>query len=271
MKLENKVALVTGGGRGIGRGIVLALAQEGADIVIVETDSVDSAFNQYNKKDIRGFECAEEVVKEVKQLGRKAMAIKADVSKSAQVNAAVEKTVAEMGKLNILVNAAGVISIAPVDATEEEAWDLTFDVNAKGTFLMCKAAVPQVKKDGGSIINVASIAGKGGFATLAAYVASKHAVVGFTHSLAKELALTEVNVNAICPGIVWTQMWVTLSQAWALPGETMEQSWKRNYSTIITQARPQTVEDMGALAVFFATNPNVTGQSVNVDGGNSIY
>jgi meso-butanediol dehydrogenase / (S,S)-butanediol dehydrogenase / diacetyl reductase len=271
MKLENKVALVTGGGRGIGRGIVLALAQEGADIVIVETDHVDSAFNQYGKKDIGGFECAEAVVKEVKQLGRKAMAIKADVSKSDQVNAAVEKAVAEMGKLNILVNAAGVVSVAFIDATEEEAWDLTFDVNAKGTFLMCKAAIPHLKKYGGSVINIASIAGKGGFGSLAPYVASKHAVVGFTHSLSKELAATEVNVNAICPGIVWTQMWVALAQAWAQPGETMEQSWVRNYSSLIPQGRPQTPEDMGALAVFFATNPNVSGQSVNVDGAYSIY
>lgn len=271
MKLQNKVALVTGGGRGIGRGIALTLANEGADIAIVETDTLDNAFNQYNSKEIGGFQDAQKVVAEVKQLGRKAIAVQADVSKWNQVNAAIDKAAAELGRLDILVNAAGVINIGYVETMDVAAWDITFDVNVRGTFLSCKAAIPHIKKQGGSIVNVASIAGKGGFASLAHYCASKHAVVGLTNSLAKELIPYNITVNAICPGIVWTQMWVTLSDAWAAPGETREQSWKRNYSAMIPQGRPQTVEDMGALALYFITNPNVTGQSVNVDGGYSIY
>jgi meso-butanediol dehydrogenase/(S,S)-butanediol dehydrogenase/diacetyl reductase len=272
MKLQGKVALVTGGGRGIGRGIALALAKEGADIAVVETDVLDNAWNQYGAKEVKGFPEAQKVAGEVKALGRRATAIKADVTKWDQVQAMVKQTVAELGGLDIVVNNAGVVHTGLIETMDEAEWDLTMDVNVKGVFLCSKAAIPYLKQRGGGfIINTASIAGKGGFATLAHYCASKHAVVGLTHSLAKELAKDNITVNAICPGVVWTQMWVFLAGVWIQPGESLEESWKRNYTTLIPQGRPQTAEDMGALAVYFATNPNVTGQSINVDGGYTIY
>ena len=271
MKLKNKVAIVTGGGRCIGRGIALALAEEGADIAIIETNSLDTAFNQYLDKNIHGFDSAQETVKEIKKLGRKAIALQADVSKWDQLKAAVDQAVAEFGRLDIMVNNAGVIHAGPVDHMKEEEFYQTFDVNVKGTFFGCKAAIPHLKTNGGSIINVASIAGKMGMANMALYCSSKHAVVGFNNSLAKELAPFNINVNAICPGIVWTQMWVYLGDMFKAPGQTTRDGYFGAIKNLIPTNREQTVEDMGALALFFATNPNVTAQAVNVDGGNSIY
>lgn len=272
MKLEGKVALVTGGGRGIGRGIALALAAEGADVAIVETDMLDSHYNQYRSPEVNGFYGAQKVAEEIKGLGRNAIAIKADVSKWEQVQAMVKETLDEFGRIDILVNNAGVVHVSAVEEMEEEAWDLTLDVNVKGTFLGCKAVIPHMKKGGGGkIINVASIAGKNGFGTLTHYTASKFAVVGFTNALAKELARENITVNAICPGIVRTQMWDYLADLWKNPGETIEESWQRNLNTIIPQGRDQTPEDMGALAVYFATADNVTGQAANVDGGTELH
>ncbi|MCA3869824.1 MAG: SDR family oxidoreductase, partial [Burkholderia sp.] len=182
------------------------------------------------------------------------------------------QALAELGGLDILVNCAGVISIHPVAELTERDWDFVMDVNAKGTFLGCRAALAHLKAQGrGRIINVASIAGKEGFPNLAHYSASKFAVVGFTNALAKELARDGVTVNAICPGIVRTYMWDRLSDEWKTDGETVEASWQRHQLTLIPQGRAQTPEDMGRLALFFATMDNVTGQAVNVDGGFTFH
>ncbi|MBP8675172.1 MAG: SDR family NAD(P)-dependent oxidoreductase, partial [Acetomicrobium sp.] len=155
---------------------------------------------------------------------------------------------------------------------EEEAWDLTMNVNTKGVFLFSKAVIPHMKKNKwGRIINVSSIAGKSGFPGLPHYSASKFAVVGFTNSLAKELAKDNITVNAICPGIVRTQMWTLLADVWKQPGETWDESFARNIATMIPQGIEQTPEDMAKLALFFIYSEHVTGQSVNVDGGSMAY
>lgn len=274
MKLEGKVAIVTGGGRGIGRGIALTLAKEGANIAIVETDTLDSNFNQYSTKDVKGYQEAEKVADDIRTLGRKAIAIKADVTKWNEVQSMVKKTLDEFGKIDILVNAAGVISISSVENMEEEAWDLVMKVNAKGQFLCCKAVIPIMKEQGGGkIINVSSAAGKMGSPGLAHYCASKFASIGFTNSLAKELAHDNITVNAICPGIVETAMWVApgmLADTFKQPGETIEQSYARTVGIMVPQGRDQTPEDMGALALYFATADNVTGQALGVDGGMTL-
>jgi meso-butanediol dehydrogenase/(S,S)-butanediol dehydrogenase/diacetyl reductase len=233
----------------------MRLAEAGADVAVADTN----------------VENAQQVAEEVKALGRRAIAIKADVTRWDQVQEMVKQTVDQLGKLDIAVNNAGVISIKPVEELTEDDWDFVNDVNAKGVFLCCKAEIaPMKRQNWGRIINVASIAGKLGFPDLAHYSASKFAVVGFTNSLAKELAKTGITVNAICPGIIGTAMWygpTGLAEKWKQPGETMEASWKRHQETLIPQGVGQTPEDMGDLAVYFAMADHVTGQAINVDGG----
>ena len=254
--LRGQTAVVTGGARGIGKGIVLALAGAGADILIADLLDEDM----------------ERTAAEVRAMGRKALTRRVDVTDAAQVDAMIATAVSELGRLDILVNCAGVISIHPVAELSEKDWDFVMDVNAKGTFLGCKAALGPMRKAGrGRIINVASIAGKEGFPNLAHYSASKFAVVGFTNALAKEVATEGITVNAICPGIVKTYMWDRLADEWKEENESVEDSWARHQVTLIPQQRAQTAEDMGRMALFFATMDNVTGQSVNVDGGFTFH
>jgi len=254
--LKGQIAIVTGAARGIGRGIALELARAGADVLLA--DLLDEPLAK--------------TANEVRELGRRAALAKVDVTQPVQVDAMVAQSIGELGGLDILVNCAGVISINPVSELTERDWDFVMGVNAKGTFLGCKAALPHLRtQKRGRIINVASIAGKEGFPNLAHYSASKFAVVGFTNALAKEVAREGITVNAICPGIVRTYMWDRLSDEWKNEGESIEASWQRHQLTLIPQGRAQTPEDMGRLAVFFVTMDNVTGQAVNVDGGFTFH
>jgi meso-butanediol dehydrogenase/(S,S)-butanediol dehydrogenase/diacetyl reductase len=272
MRLASKVALITGGARGIGRGIALAFADEGADIAIAEVDRVASAAQQYGDAELSGYRQAQATADEILGRGRRALALEADVTVWSDVQRAIRDTVAELGQLDILVCNAGVVHISTVEAMPEEEWDLTMGVNTKGVFLSCKAALPHLKqRPDGCIINIASVAGKNGAPGMAHYCASKFAVVGFTNSLAKEVARLGVRVNAICPGILRTQMWEYLADTLRQKDESQEESWQRYVSTLIPQARPQTPEDIGQLAVYLATAPNVTGQAINVDGGMELH
>lgn len=254
--LSGQVAVITGGARGIGRGIALTLARAGADILIADLLE----------------EPMRETAKEIQALGRRASTLKVDVTRAEAHTDMVAQALGQLGGLDILVNCAGVITIRPVEELSEQDWDFVMNVNAKGTFLGCKAALAHMKAKGrGWIINVASIAGKEGFPNLAHYSASKFAVVGFTNALAKEVARDGITVNAICPGIVRTYMWDRLADEWKTEGESVEDSWARHQLTLIPQGRAQTPEDMGRMALFFATMDNVTGQSVNVDGGFTFH
>ena len=274
--LAGKVALITGGGTGIGKGIAEGFARAGMKLALAGLEHAPSAENQYETSHIGGYSAAEAVAAQAvaaeavaAEIGQGVIAIDADVADADAVGAMFARCVDAFGRVDVVVNAAGVITVRPIAEMSETEWDNIMDVNAKETFLVNRAAVIQMRAQGGGgrIINVASIAGKFGVATLTHYSASKFAVVGFTNALAKEVAREGITVNCICPGIVGTQMWTLLNDAFAEPGETPEQSYARSIERHVPQGIPQTEEDMAELALYLARAPHVTGQAINVDGG----
>jgi meso-butanediol dehydrogenase/(S,S)-butanediol dehydrogenase/diacetyl reductase len=268
MRLEGKIAMVTGGVTGLGKTVALRLAAEGAKVACVGVDVIDAQHSQYESRNIGGYAAAKEVVAELQTKGSDAIAIETDVTKWVQVEGMVKQTVAAFGRVDIVVNCAGIITFYYVSDLSEADWDSVMAVNAKGTFLVNKAAAAQMQKQGGGkIINISSIAGKRGNPGTAHYAASKFAVLGFTQALAKEVARDNITVNAICPGIIGTQMWKLLSIARALPGETEQQSYERIVRDRIPQGVEQTGEDIAEAVVFLAVSDHVTGQSIVVDGG----
>lgn len=256
--LSGRIALVTGGGRGIGLGIARSLAQAGAELVIADLDLA----------------LAEEGAAQVRALGARATAHAVDVADPQSVQALLDTIARQHGRLDVAVNNAGIISIHKVRELSVADWDRVMTVNARGVFLCCKAELALMQAQRwGRIINVASIAGRVGFPDLAHYSASKFAVIGFSNALAKEVAREGITVNALCPGIVGTGMWrgeAGLSGRWAQPGESEAQSWARHQASLLPQGEAQTVEDMGQLAVYLACAPHVTGQAIAVDGGFSL-
>lgn len=258
--LEGSVSVVTGAGGQIGEGIALELAGAGSDVVIADVDALETEHNQQSSREVGGATRAQEVAERVEEIGQRAHVVECDVTDNEQVREMIEETVSEFGGLDVLVNNAGVITISEVEEMDEAEWDSILNVNAKGPFLVSRAAIPYLRESEGTIINTASIAGKIGAAGLGHYCASKHAVIGLTKSLSLELA-PEVTVNAICPGIVETPMWEKILTP------SLEESYEETIERVIPLGRDQTPEDMGRLAVFYATNRNVTGQAFVVDGG----
>jgi meso-butanediol dehydrogenase/(S,S)-butanediol dehydrogenase/diacetyl reductase len=260
MDLKDTVAIVTGGARGIGRGIALSLAREGVRLAVADLPAV--------KED------RERTAREARDAGSEALTLDVDVRQWPQVQAMVEQTIQHFGKVDILVNNAGVISIGAVVAMEEEEWDRVLDINLKGTFLCCKAVIPHlVERGGGRIINMSSQAGKRGRPVISHYCASKFAIIGFTQSLAQELGPSNITVNAVCPGEVQTAMWDDhLSPALALGGygPTPQEAWDEFIKREVPLGRPQTAEDIGEAVVFLCKAENITGEALNVTGGSEM-
>ncbi len=275
-KLEGKVALVTGaGGRhGIGRAIAVRLAREGADVAVNDVTS-----NPHGGSD--SWRGVDSVVDEIEGLGRRAISVIADISKAQQVEAMVDETAQRLGPIDILVNNAG--SAAGPDRVlvvelEEDAWDTVQRVNVKGTFLCSRAVARLMLRHGrrGKIIVISSGAGKQGIARYAAYCASKFALIGFTQSLALELAPHGINVNAICPGLVETERITGIAAALATEGESAEEYRARMFAErakVIPLGRVAGAADVADTAAFLASGQSdyLTGLSIPVSGGSMMY
>jgi NAD(P)-dependent dehydrogenase (short-subunit alcohol dehydrogenase family) len=259
MELKNSVAIVTGGARGIGRGIAYELAKVGVRIAIADVPATSAD--------------RDETIAEIKRLGSDAIGIDVDVRDWAQVQAMAQRAIEQFGQIDILVNNAGVIKIGPVVAFAEEDWDLIMDVNLKGVFLCSKAVVGHMAgRRSGRIINISSIAGKRGRAFASAYATSKWGVIGFTQSLAHEMAPANVNVNAICPGEVATYMWndVLIPAIAAAGGTSKEEAWEGMLKRDVPLGREQTPADMGQAIVFLCKADNITGIAMSVSGGTEM-
>ncbi|QNQ61282.1 SDR family oxidoreductase [Brucella sp. 6810] len=241
------VAVVTGASRGIGRAIAVGLAEFGYDVAVLDLAAQRAALD--------------ETAAQIRATGRKAFVHELDVTSKPQIDAAVKAILAEAGGIDVLVNNAGILKPSTLEDLSEKDWDAHFDVNAKGVLLMCQAVLPHMRsKKSGRIINIASIAGRQGVATQGHYAATKSTVITLTRVFAQEVGMDGITVNAICPGIILTEMGKNnLGSDEAI----------RHWETVASLKRLGDPEDIVGPVRFFASNQSdfVTGQSLNVCGG----
>jgi 3-hydroxybutyrate dehydrogenase len=254
MRLQGRRALVTGGGRGIGRATALALAREGADVAVCSRTATE----------------VEQVADDLRRLGRQAQAFTVDVASAESVRALFAQVTARFGAPDILVNAAGVAPSAPLVKTPDELWHQAIETNLSGPFYCTREALPAMLERGwGRVVNVASVAGKTGSTYIAAYAASKHGLLGLTKCAALEVASRGVTVNAVCPGYVDTPMTdVSVSRVVVKTGLS-EQDVRRRLEEMSPQKRLFTSEECAALAVFLCQEDarGINGQALSIDGG----
>jgi meso-butanediol dehydrogenase/(S,S)-butanediol dehydrogenase/diacetyl reductase len=255
MELSDQVAIVTGAGQGIGKAAALALAAAGADVVAADINDAS----------------VKETAAGIAATGRRALAMQVDVGSMKDIDRMVSEAVAAWGRIDILVNNAGVTRRAYIMDLTEEDWDRIFRINAKGVFFcLQRVAREMIPRRSGRIINTASIAGKGFAGTSnAVYAASKGAVISLTKTAAQQLGRHNINVNAVCPGIVRTAMYGEMVRVMAqTEGLSVEEIERRAVRSVPLQ-RANEPEDIAAMIVFLASPGarNVTGQAFNVDGG----
>ena len=260
--LQDRVAVVTGGATGIGRAIGLAMAGQGAHIVVSDINR----------------DAAEKTAAEIRALGVKAEVDVTNVVEAAATQKMAENAVSKLGRIDILVNNAGVAGApgwyARSESTEED-WRFTYRVNVLGSVNAANAVIPFMKKARyGKVLNLASIAGREGRPSLPHYSVTKAAIINYTQALARELAADSINVNAICPGLLWTPMWEQVGGRYAqndpqYAGLEPRVVFQKMIAARIPLGREQTPEDIGDAAVFLCSDSarNVTGQALDVDGG----
>ncbi len=244
-ELDGAAAVVTGAGRGLGRGIALSLAARGARVAALDVDAGS----------------VQETARLIQRAGGTSSAARMDVTDEAEVQAGIAWAAGQLSGLDLVVNGAGVLSVAHVVDLEAAEWRRVLEVNVTGAFLVSRAAarIMITAARPASIISIASVAGKTGEPGLAHYAASKFALVGFTQALARELAPHQITVNAVCPGVVLTPMIDQLADKWQMSIDDL----------LDTQAihRPQTPDDIALAIAFLHASRSVTGQAINVDGG----
>ena len=257
--LDGHVAVVTGAGSGIGQAIGRRLSLEGAAVVAADLDR----------------HAAEKLIEELKGLGRRGLAVGMNVTVKKEAENMVRQCLENFGQVDILVNNAGAGSLGLIVNQTEEDWERPIQVNLKGTFLCSQAAAKEmIPRKQGRIINISSVSGKSGEEFIGPYCASKFGVIGLTQALAKELARYSINVNAVCPGYIWTPMWQEMAK-WlkasfpALADKSPQEIFENRVKSVTPLRRPQTAEDIANLVVFLVSEEarNITGQAINVDGG----
>lgn len=262
MRLQDKVAIVTGGGGGMGRGISHCLSREGADVVVADLNLAG----------------AQATVEVVEKNGRKGRGIVADVASETACQALVAEALETFGQIDIIVNNAGHFGgklALPFTNMDEAEWDDNYAVNVKGPFFLCKAAADHmIERQYGKIVNISSIAAKRDPNFVPAYVATKNAILSLTRVLAKDLGPHNINVNAVCPGFVWTPFWHELAPLLAGQDEALRELEPREVFEKFVQGsvplqREQDPEDIGNLVAFLSSEEarNITGQTIHCDGG----
>jgi NAD(P)-dependent dehydrogenase (short-subunit alcohol dehydrogenase family) len=253
-ELIGRIALVTGGGRGIGRAVALSLAQAGADIAVSG----------------RNADVLDETVGAIRASGRRATAIVCDVTERGQVDAMVMRVKKELGDPLILVNNAGIAGSAKLSETTDDMWDAMLRVNATGAFYCMRAVIPlMVEAKWGRVVNVASIAAKAGAPYIAAYAASKHALLGLTRAVAAEVAARGVTVNAVCPGYVDTEMTDRSAAFITVRTGRDEKEARKILEGFSPQKRLMTADEVAGLATYLCSEAarGINGQSLVIDGG----
>ena len=254
MEVQGQVAIVTGAGRGIGRATALELARMGADIAIAEMDRTG----------------AERTAGEVTALGRRALVVSTDVTSQKDLTAMAERTRADLGRIDVLINNAGIHRAAATLDVTEEHWDAIMNVNAKAVFFACQAVLPtMIAQKRGVIVSLASLSGKVGSRTNLPYNASKAAVISITKSLAIAHAADGIRVNCVCPGFVETDMWSKVAtELSALLGVTPAE-FTRQRTASVPLGRMGRPEDVANVIGFLCSEKAsyMTGQAINVTGG----
>ena len=255
-RLQGKSVVITGAGRGIGAKIALGLAAEGAKITVADVTEA----------------ATQDVVEAIREGGGAAIGVAADVRDRLQMRAMIERAVAEHGRLDVLFNNAGIAQTMPFMKITEADWHEVMDVNGLGVLIGMQEAIAVFLRqgDGGKIVNTASIAGKQGYDPLAHYCASKFAVVALTQAAARAFGKDKINVNAICPGVVQTEMWKVIDRGFREHGLTAaeDEAFSGMAATAVL-GRPSLPEDLVGVATFLASADSdfMTGQSLLVDGG----
>lgn len=263
MKLEGKVAIVTGGARGNGFAAARCMAEEGANIAIADIcENMETIPYDMSTEAVM-----QEAVAEIEKLGRKAIGIKCDVRKAADVEAMVDKVIETFGKVDILVNNAGNSSMVAVAEMDEQTWDEVLDTHLKGAFLCCRYVLPHmIEQHSGNVVNISSVGGQRGFGMGGHYCAAKHGIIGLNKSIAMETADHNIRCNVVCPGTVWTPMMQGIAAYFGMEGDEAKEQF---FAGHLIKDPEVSSEDIGRAVLWLTTDDSrcITGNMITVDGG----